>query len=206
MGWLVRGRILPENSNPLNRLLMAGYRPFVSLALHHPWRVVLLAGLLTLTAWWPLQRLGVEFMPDLDEGDLLYMPTTFPAVSIGKAVEIMQQTDKLIRAVPEVRRVFGKVGRAETATDPAPLSMIETAIQLKPRSEWRPGLTTADLIAELDRLVKFPGLSNAWVMPIKNRINMLATGIKTPLGIKVAGSDPAVIQQIGEKLDRTSVV
>ncbi|MEZ5579162.1 MAG: efflux RND transporter permease subunit [Candidatus Competibacteraceae bacterium] len=202
MGWLVRGRILPENSNPLNRLLMAGYRPFVSLALHHPWRVVLLAGLLTLTAWWPLQRLGVEFMPDLDEGDLLYMPTTFPAVSIGKAVEIMQQTDKLIRAVPEVRRVFGKVGRAETATDPAPLSMIETAIQLKPRSEWRPGLTTADLIAELDRLVKFPGLSNAWVMPIKNRINMLATGIKTPLGIKVAGSDPAVIQQIGEKLEQ----
>ncbi|MEZ5575625.1 MAG: efflux RND transporter permease subunit [Candidatus Competibacteraceae bacterium] len=202
MGWLVRGRILPENSNPLNRLLMAGYRPFVSLALHHPWRVVLLAGLLTLTAWWPLQRLGVEFMPDLDEGDLLYMPTTFPAVSIGKAVEIMQQTDKLIRAVPEVRRVFGKVGRAETATDPAPLSMIETAIQLKPRSEWRPGLTTADLIAELDRLVKFPGLSNAWVMPIKNRINMLATGIKTPLGIKVAGSDPAVIQQVGEKLEQ----
>ena len=202
MGWLVRGHILPENGNPLNRLLMAGYRPFVSLALHHPWRVVLLAGLLTLTAWWPLQRLGVEFMPDLDEGDLLYMPTTFPAVSIGKAVEIMQQTDKLIRAVPEVQRVFGKVGRAETATDPAPLSMIETAIQLKPRSEWRPGLTTADLIAELDRLVKFPGLSNAWVMPIKNRINMLATGIKTPLGIKVAGSDPAVIQQVGEKLEQ----
>ncbi|MCP5159290.1 MAG: efflux RND transporter permease subunit [Gammaproteobacteria bacterium] len=202
MGWLVRGRILPENSNPLNRVLMAGYRPFVSLALHHPWLVVLLAGLLTLTAWWPLQRLGVEFMPDLDEGDLLYMPTTFPAVSIGKAVEIMQQTDKLIRAVPEVQRVFGKVGRAETATDPAPLSMIETAIQLKPRSEWRPGLTTADLIAELDRIVKFPGLSNAWVMPIKNRINMLATGIKTPLGIKVAGSDPAVIQQVGEKLEQ----
>ena len=201
MGWLVRGRILPEERNPLNRLLMAGYRPFVNLVLRHPWPVVLLAGLLTLTAWWPLQRLGVEFMPDLDEGDLLYMPTTFPAVSIGKAVEIMQQTDKLIRSVPEVQRVFGKVGRAETATDPAPLSMIETAIQLKPHSQWRPGLTTEDLIAELDRIVKLPGLSNAWVMPIKNRINMLATGIKTPLGIKVAGSDPAVIQQIGEKLE-----
>ena len=201
MGWLVRGRILPEERNPLNRLLMAGYRPFVNLVLRHPWPVVLLAGLLTLTAWWPLQRLGVEFMPDLDEGDLLYMPTTFPAVSIGKAVEIMQQTDKLIRSVPEVQRVFGKVGRAETATDPAPLSMIETAIQLKPRAEWRPGLTTEDLIAELDRIVKLPGLSNAWVMPIKNRINMLATGIKTPLGIKVAGSDPLVIQQIGEKLE-----
>ncbi len=202
MGWLVRGRILPEERNPLNRLLMAGYRPFVHLVLRHPWPVVLLAGLLTLTAWWPLQRLGVEFMPDLDEGDLLYMPTTFPAVSIGKAVEIMQQTDKLIRTVPEVQRVFGKVGRAETATDPAPLSMIETAIQLKPRAEWRPGLTTEDLIAELDRIVKLPGLSNAWVMPIKNRINMLATGIKTPLGVKVAGSDPAVIQQIGEKLEQ----
>ena len=202
MGGLVRGRILPENRNPLNRLLMAGYRPFVSLALHHPWLVVLLAGVLTVTAWWPLQRLGVEFMPDLDEGDLLYMPTTFPAVSIGKAVEIMQQTDKLIRAVPEVDRVFGKVGRAETATDPAPLSMIETAIQLKPRAEWRPGVTTADLIAELDRIVKLPGLSNTWVMPIKNRINMLATGIKTPVGIKVAGSDPVIIQQIGEKLEQ----
>jgi len=202
MGGLVRGRILPENRNPLNRLLMAGYRPFVSLALHHPWLVVLLAGVLTVTAWWPLQRLGVEFMPDLDEGDLLYMPTTFPAVSIGKAVEIMQQTDKLIRAVPEVDRVFGKVGRAETATDPAPLSMIETAIQLKPRAGWRPGVTTADLIAELDRIVKLPGLSNIWVMPIKNRINMLATGIKTPVGIKVAGSDPVIIQQIGEKLEQ----
>ena len=202
MGWFVRGHIRPEHQNPLNRLLIASYRPFVALVMRHPWPVVLLAGLLTLTAWWPLQRLGVEFMPDLDEGDLLYMPTTFPAIAIGKAVEILQQTDKLIRAVPEVKRVFGKVGRAETATDPAPLSMIETVIQLKPRAEWRPGLTTADLIAELDRIVKLPGLSNAWVMPIKNRINMLATGIKTPLGVKVAGSDPAVIQQVGERLEQ----
>ena len=202
MGWLVRGHIRPEHQNPLNRLLIAGYRPFVALVMRHPGPVVVLAGLLTLTAWWPLQRLGVEFMPDLDEGDLLYMPTTFPAIAIGKAVEIMQQTDKLIRAVPEVQRVFGKVGRAETATDPAPLSMIETVIQLKPRAEWRPGLTTADLIAELDRSVHLPGLSNAWVMPIKNRINMLATGIKTPLGVKVAGADPAVIQQVGERLEQ----
>ncbi len=202
MGWFVRGRILPEQKNPLNRLLIAVYRPFVALVLRHPWPVVLLAGLLTLTAGWPLQRLGVEFMPDLDEGDLLYMPTTFPAIAIGKAVEILQQTDKLIRTVPEVQRVFGKVGRAETATDPAPLSMVETAIQLKPRAEWRPGLTTAALIAELDRIVHLPGLSNAWVMPIKNRINMLATGIKTPLGVKVAGSDPAVIQQVGERLEQ----
>ncbi|MBK7543018.1 MAG: efflux RND transporter permease subunit [Candidatus Competibacteraceae bacterium] len=202
MGWFVRGRILPEQKNPLNRLLIAVYRPFVALVLRHPWPVVLLSGLLTLTAGWPLQRLGVEFMPDLDEGDLLYMPTTFPAIAIGKAAEILQQTDKLIRAVPEVQRVFGKVGRAETATDPAPLSMVETAIQLKPRAEWRPGLTTAALIAELDRIVHLPGLSNAWVMPIKNRINMLATGIKTPLGVKVAGSDPAVIQQVGERLEQ----
>jgi len=211
MGWFVRGRILPENKNPLNRLLIAIYRPFVGVVLRRPWlvvvlagllTVVVLAGLLTLTGWWPLHRLGVEFMPDLDEGDLLYMPTTFPAIAIGKATEILQQTGKLIRTVPEVQRVFGKVGRAETATDPAPLSMIETAIELKPRAEWRPGLTTADLIAELDRIVKLPGLSNAWVMPIKNRINMLATGIKTPLGVKVAGTDPATIQQVGERLEQ----
>jgi copper/silver efflux system protein len=202
MGLLVRGRILPENRNPLNRLLMAGYRPVLALAMRRPWTIVGVAILLTLTAWWPLQRLGVEFMPELDEGDLLYMPTTFPAVSIGKAVEIMQQTNKLIRAVPEVARVSGKVGRAETATDPAPLSMIETTIQLKPRSEWRPGLTTADLIAELDRIVRLPGLSNAWVMPIQNRINMLATGIKTPLGIKVAGDDLQTIQAVGERLEQ----
>ena len=202
MGLLVRGRILPENRNPLNRLLMAGYRPVLALAMRRPWPIVGVAILLTLTAWWPLQQLGVEFMPELDEGDLLYMPTTFPAVSIGKAVEIMQQTDKLIRAVPEVARVSGKVGRAETATDPAPLSMIETTIQLKPRSEWRPGLTTADLIAELDRIVRLPGLSNAWVMPIQNRINMLATGIKTPLGIKVAGDDLQTIQAVGERLEQ----
>ena len=202
MGLLVRGRILPENRNPLNRLLMAGYRPVLALVMRRPWTIVGVAILLTLTAWWPLQRLGVEFMPELDEGDLLYMPTTFPAVSIGKAVEIMQQTDKLIRAVPEVARVSGKVGRAETATDPAPLSMIETTIQLKPRSEWRPGLTTADLIAELDRIVRLPGLSNAWVMPIQNRINMLATGIKTPLGIKVAGDDLQTIQAVGERLEQ----
>ncbi len=202
MGWLVRGRIQPENHNPLNRLLMAGYRPILDLVMRRPWMIVGVAFLLTLTAWWPLQRLGVEFMPELDEGDLLYMPTTFPAVSIGKAVEIMQQTDKLIRAVPEVHRVSGKVGRAETATDPAPLSMIETTIQLKPRSEWRPGLTTADLIAELDRIVRLPGLSNAWVMPIQNRINMLATGIKTPLGVKVAGDDLQTIQEVGERLEQ----
>ena len=150
MGWFVRGRILPEQKNPLNRLLIAVYRPFVALVLRHPWPVVLLSGLLTLTAGWPLQRLGVEFMPDLDEGDLLYMPTTFPAIAIGKAAEILQQTDKLIRAVPEVQRVFGKVGRAETATDPAPLSMVETAIQLKPRAEWRPGLTTAGVPTTVD--------------------------------------------------------
>jgi Cu(I)/Ag(I) efflux system membrane protein CusA/SilA len=157
MGWLVRGRIVAEDKNPLNWALIAGYRPVVALVMRRPLAIVIVTGLLTLTAWWPLQRLGVEFMPDLDEGDLLYMPTTFPAIAIGKAVEVMQQTDKLIRMVPEVQRVFGKVGRAETATDPAPLSMIETVIQLKPHAEWRPGLTTDALIAELDRSVRLPG-------------------------------------------------
>jgi Cu(I)/Ag(I) efflux system membrane protein CusA/SilA len=133
--------------------------------------------------------LGAEFMPELFEGDLMYMPTTLPGLSIGKAQELLQQTDRLIRQLPEVERVFGKIGRADTATDPAPLTMIETLIQLKPREEWRPGLTLQDLIDELDALVQFPGLTNAWIMPIKTRIDMLATGIKTPVGIKVAGPD-----------------
>ena len=148
-----------------------------------------------------MQRLGSEFMPDLDEGDLLYMPSTFPAVSIGKAHEILQQTDKLIATVPEVKRVFGKIGRAETATDPAPLTMVETTIQLRPRDEWRPDMTTEKLRRELDRLVQLPGITNAWVMPIKNRIDMQATGIKTPVGIKVAGPDLDTIQEIGQRIE-----
>ncbi len=148
-----------------------------------------------------MSQLGSEFMPDLDEGDLMYMPTTFPGISVGKAQELLQQTDKLIRTVPEVKSVFGKIGRAETATDPAPLTMIETTIQLKPREQWRPGMTTEKLKQELDALVKFPGLTNAWVFPIKTRIDMLATGIKTPVGIKVAGPDLGVIQDIGKRIE-----
>ena len=153
------------------------------------------------TAAWPLQRLGSEFMPDLNEGDLMYMPTTFPGISIGKAQELLQQTDKLIMTVPEVHRVFGKIGRADTATDPAPLTMIETVIQLKPPEEWRPGMTIEDVRRELDRAVQVPGLTNAWVWPIKTRIDMLATGIKTPVGIKISGPDLAVIQSIGTRVE-----
>jgi len=156
-----------------------------------------------LAGWWPLNgSLGSEFMPDLDEGDLLYMPSTFPAVSIGKAQQVLEQTDRLIKTVPEVARVFGKMGRAESATDPAPLTMIETTVQLKPRDQWRAGMTLEELRRELDAVVKIPGMSNAWVMPIKNRIDMLATGIKTPVGIKVAGPDLAVIQDIGKNIER----
>ncbi len=202
MGYFIRGRILPEHKNPVNRLLIALYRPVIHLVLKIPRTLVLLTLVLMVAGFWPLGQLGSEFMPDLDEGDLLYMPTTFPAVSIGKAQQLLQQTDRLIKTVPEVKRVFGKIGRAESATDPAPLTMIETTIQLKPRSEWRPGMTTAKLKQELNQRVKFPGLTNAWVMPIKNRIDMLATGIKTPVGVKIAGADLTVIQQLGKKLEQ----
>jgi len=202
MGFFIRGHVIPENKNPVNRLLVAGYRPFINMALKTPKTVLVGTLLLIIMGYWPLSQLGSEFMPDLDEGDLLYMPSTFPAVSVGKAQELLQQTNKLIKTVPEVRRVFGKVGRAESATDPAPLTMIETTILLKPRDEWREGMTTDKLKRELDALVKFPGLTNAWVMPIKNRIDMLATGIKTPVGIKVAGPDLLVIQEIGKDIEK----
>ncbi|GGA68869.1 cation transporter [Neiella marina] len=201
MGYFVRGRIVAESRNPLNRLLMAGYRPLIKGVLAYPKTTVLIAALITVVGFWPVNKIGSEFMPPLDEGDLMYMPTTYAGISIGKARELLQQTDKLIRTVPEVNNVFGKVGRAETATDPAPMTMIETFIQLKPRSQWRPGVTTESLQQELDQLVNFPGLTNAWVMPIKTRIDMLATGIKTPVGIKVAGADIDVIQDIGQQLE-----
>ena len=201
MGYFVRGRVLPEQRNPVNRFLTGIYLPALAWVLRYP-RVTLLVALLVLaSAWWPLQRIGSEFIPPLDEGDLMYMPTTYPGISVGKARELLQQTDKLIRTVPEVLTVFGKVGRAETATDPAPLTMIETFIQLKPRDQWRPGVTTESLKQEFDALVKLPGLTNAWVMPIKTRIDMLATGIKTPVGIKVAGPELETIQQIGQRLE-----
>jgi len=202
MGYLVRGKVTAEHKNPVNRWLMAAYRPVIHGVIRYPKSILLGAAVILVIGLWPATRLGSEFMPPLDEGDLMYMPTTYPGVSIDKAREILQQTDKLISTVPEVRSVFGKIGRAETATDPAPLTMIETVIQLKPRDEWRDGMTVNDLRAELDRIVRLPGLTNAWVMPIKTRIDMLATGIKTPVGIKVAGPDLSVIQRIGKDLER----
>ena len=203
MIWLVRGRILPEAKNPLNRFVLWAYRPMLAAAIRHRFLVLAVAMLLLVSSLYPLRQIGSEFMPPLVEGDLLYMPTTLPGVSITKAREILQQTDRLIATVPEVERVFGKIGRADTATDPAPLSMIETTIMLKPRSEWRPGLTQQDLIAELDGLIRFPGLTNAWTMPIKTRIDMLSTGIKTPVGIKVAGPDLSVLEELGKRIEAT---
>jgi Cu(I)/Ag(I) efflux system membrane protein CusA/SilA len=201
MGYFIRGRITPEHKNPVDRLLIAFYRPFINLVLKVPRTVLAVTFLLVVAGFWPLMQLGSEFMPDLDEGDLLYMPSTFPAVSVGKAQELLQQTDKLIMTVPEVKRVFGKVGRAETATDPAPLTMIETTILLKPREQWREGMTIDKLKQELNALVQIPGLTNAWVMPIKNRIDMMATGIKTPVGVKVAGPDLDEIQEVGRRIE-----
>ncbi len=201
MGYFIRGKIRPEQQNPINRLLVGAYQPILKGVLQFPKTTLLLACLLATTALYPLGKIGNEFMPPLDEGDLMYMPTTYPGISIGKARELLQQTDRLIRTLPEVKSVFGKVGRAETATDPAPLSMIETFIQLKDRSEWREGVTPESLRQELDALVNIPGVTNAWVMPIKTRIDMLATGIKTPVGIKIAGPDLAVIQNIGTQLE-----
>lgn len=201
MGYFVRGRVLPEHRNPINRALTALYLPALKGVLKYPKISLLIAlGILVLGAW-PLNKIGSEFIPPLDEGDLMYMPTTYPGISIGEARQVLQQTDKLIKTIPEVKSVFGKIGRAETATDPAPLTMIETFIQLKPTDEWREGLTSQDLRKELDALVRLPGLTNAWVMPIKTRIDMLATGIKTPVGIKVSGPDLKVIQKIGQQLE-----
>ncbi|MGX5201881.1 efflux RND transporter permease subunit [Aliikangiella sp. IMCC44632] len=201
MGYFIRGKVMSEHKNPVNRLLTAGYMPLLKSVLKYPKSTLLVAFIILLIGLWPVNKIGSEFIPPLDEGDLMYMPTTYPGISIGKARELLQQTDKLIRSVPEVETVFGKVGRAETATDPAPLTMIETFIQLKPRDEWRDGMTTQDLIKEFDNLVKLPGVTNAWVMPIKTRIDMLATGIKTPVGIKIAGPKLSEIQKIGQQLE-----
>lgn len=202
MGYFIRGNIVSEKKNPLNRLLVAIYMPVLRLVLHHPKSTVLVTLLVAVIGFYPINKLGSEFIPPLDEGDLMYMPTSYAGLSIGKAREILQQTDKLIATVPEVKRVFGKIGRAETATDPAPLTMIETFIQLHPKDQWREGMTIEKLRAELDSVVQIPGLTNAWVMPIKTRIDMLATGIKTPVGIKVAGSDLVVIQRIGQDIEK----
>ncbi len=202
LGYFMRGRIVPVADNPVIRLLSGIYRPALRFLLRLPLTTLSVALVLLLAGLWPLTRLGAEFMPELDEGDLMYMPTTLPAISAGKARQLLQQTDKLIRTVPEVETVFGKIGQAETATDPAPMTMIETLIRLRPRDEWREGMTLESLKQELDALVQLPGVTNAWVMPIKTRIDMLATGIKTPLGIKVAGADLQVIEDIGYRIEQ----
>lgn len=201
MGYFIRGNVLPEHKNPVNRSLVAMYKPLLNLSLKYPKVMIVIALGLMASAYYPTSKLGSEFIPPLDEGDLMYMPTTYPGISIGKARELLQQTNKLIKTIPEVETTWGKIGRAETATDPAPLTMIETVIQLKPRDEWRDGVTTESLRKEFDDLIQFPGLTNAWVMPIKTRIDMLATGIKTPIGIKIAGPDLSVIEDIGSQLE-----
>ena len=202
MGYLIRGRIPDEKSNPLNRLLITVYRPLLNIVLRAPKLTLLASGLLLAVSLWPLQHIGGEFMPRLDEGDLLYMPSALPGLSAGKAGELLQQTDRLIKTVPEVASVYGKAGRAETATDPAPMEMFETTIQFKPREQWRAGMTPDKLVDELDRIVRVPGLSNIWVPPIRNRIDMLATGIKSPVGVKVAGSDLATIDRLTGEIER----
>jgi Cu(I)/Ag(I) efflux system membrane protein CusA/SilA len=201
MGYLIRGRIPRETSNPLNRFLMGIYRPALEAVLRFPKATLAVAALVLAVTALPMLRLGGEFMPPLDEGDLLYMPSALPGLSAAKAAQLLQQTDRMIKTVPEVARVFGKAGRADTATDPAPMEMFETTIQFKPRSQWRIGMTPDKLVEELDAAVKVPGLSNIWVPPIRNRIDMLATGIKSPVGIKVAGPDLATIDKLTTQIE-----
>ena len=201
MGYFIRGKVLPEHKNPVNRAVIGLYRPLLNLSMRFPKTIIVMAIALMASAYYPIQKMGSEFIPPLDEGDLMYMPTTYPGISIGKARELLQQTDKLIKTIPEVKTVWGKIGRANTATDPAPLTMIETIIQFKPKDEWRAGVTNDSLRRELDQLIQFPGLTNAWVMPIKTRIDMLATGIKTPIGVKIAGPELKQIEAIGTQLE-----
>jgi Cu(I)/Ag(I) efflux system membrane protein CusA/SilA len=201
MGYLIRGRIPHENANPINRVLIRLYRPLLEATLKRPWFAIGLAAVALVLTIVPVSRLGGEFMPPLDEGDLLYMPTALPGISAQKASELLQQTDRLIKTVPEVATVFGKSGRADTATDPAPLEMFETTIHFKPRSQWRPGMTPDKLVDELDRTVKVPGLSNVWVPPIRNRLDMLSTGIKTPIGVKISGPDLTQIDRIATQVE-----
>jgi len=197
MGYFVRGKIIPEQKNPINRFLHFIHSPVLKLAMRWRALTIILAALLMASTLYPLSRIGSEFMPPLYEGDLLYMPTTFPGISITKAKEVLQQTDKMLKTFPEVQQVFGKIGRAETATDAAPLMMVETTVQLKPQDQWpNPDKTARQLMDEMDKALHFPGIANAWTMPIKNRIDMLATGIKTPVGIKVSGPDLNVLQTL----------
>lgn len=204
MGYFIRGKIIPERKNPANRFLHFIHRPILKLAMR--WRAItlILAMLLLASTLYPLSKIGSEFMPPLDEGDILYMPSTFPGISITKAKELLQQTDKILMTFPEVHHVFGKIGRAETATDPAPLSMMETTIRLKPKSEWPdPNKTAQELVAEMDQAINFPGVANAWTMPIKTRIDMLSTGIKTPVGIKISGPDLDELQRLSKQIEET---
>ncbi len=202
MGYLIRGRIPDEHANPLNRWLIALYRPLLERVLRWPKATLAGAAAVAVLSLWPLAHMGGEFMPPLDEGDLLYMPSALPGLGAGKVQQLLQQTDRMIRTVPEVQSVFGKAGRAESATDPAPLEMFETTIQFKPRDQWRPGMTPDKLVAELDSIVKVPGLANIWVPPIRNRIDMLATGIKSPVGIKVSGASLQEIDRIAGEIER----
>jgi copper/silver efflux system protein len=204
MGYWIRGRLPPEDRNPLNRFLVALYRPLLERVLHRPIATLAVAGIAVLSTAWPLSQLGGEFMPPLDEGDLLYMPSALPGLSAAKASELLQLTDRLIKTVPEVATVFGKAGRAETATDPAPMEMFETTIQLKPREQWRPGMTPEKLVAVLGQTVKVPGLAAVWVPPIRNRIDMLATGIKSPIGVKVSGASPADIDRVTQRVEEVA--
>lgn len=202
MGYFIRGKIPDEAANPLNRWLIRAYEPLLDKVLQWPKATLAAAGLLLVATLWPLAQLGSEFLPQIDEGDLLYMPSTLPGISSREAARLLQQTDRLIKTIPEVQSVFGKAGRAESATDPAPLTMLETTIQFKPKSEWRPGMTMDKLIGELDSAVKVPGIANVWVPPIRNRLDMLATGIKSPVGIKVNGNNLAEIEKTAEEIER----
>src|SRR5438105_15731611 len=198
----VRGRIVPEHRNPINRILIGIYRPAIKGVMRAKTLVILLSVAILAVTVWPARQLGTEFMPNLNEGTLLYMPTTLPGISVTKAGELMQTQDVIIRAFPEVASVYGKAGRAATATDPAPSEMFETVINLKSKEEWRPGMTVDGLIAEMDRAVQFPGVSNAWTMPIKARIDMLSTGIRTPIGVKVIGTDLVEIDRLAKQIEQ----
>ncbi|ASP30572.1 CusA/CzcA family heavy metal efflux RND transporter [Qipengyuania flava] len=204
MGWLVRGKIPAEDSNPVNRVLTRAYRPGLDWVMRRPKTALVIAGLVFLTTLVPFSRLGGEFLPPLDEGDLLYMPSALPGLSPGEASALLQRTDRLIMTVPEVETVFGKAGRADTATDPAPLTMFETTIRFKPRDEWREGMTPDMLVEELDRAVQVPGLANVWVPPIRNRIDMLATGIKSPIGVKVSGEDLGELERVALQIEQAA--
>ena len=201
MGWLIRGRLLREGANPINRWLIMAYRPVIHFVLRHRWGVVGGAVVAIMLTWIPWSRLGSEFMPPLDEGTILFMPTTVPGASVARIREVLRIQDETLAGFPEVETVWGKAGRAETATDPAGLDMIETTITLRPRSEWRKGMTAERLMAEMDSAVRIPGVTNAWTMPIKGRIDMLATGIRTPVGIKLFGPDLAELERLGREVE-----